>query len=481
MAATKTLTVKNLEALGAARLAELLLDLGDGDPVVRRRLRLELAGRAGPADVAREIQKRLSTLAKARGFIEWNRIKSLRDDLAAQHRAIVDVVAKADPKQALDLLWRFMELVDPIMARCDDSNGRVGSVFHAAAADLAPLAVAAEVGHEDLARRVYGAVRGNGYGQFDGLIAGMAGVLGPSGLASLKQHFLDWGKEPAERPPQDQRRVVGYGMRGPLYADDLEAAHRERTIRSALKDIADAQGDVDGFIGQYDAETRRAPPIAVEIAVRLLDAGRADEALAAIEAVDRKRLGWAAFEWQRVRLDALEALGRVDEAQAFRWTCFAETLEGRHLRPYLKALPDFDDVEAEERAMALALGFPNVHQALYFFVDWPALDRANALVLARFDELNGDLYELLAPAGEALDARHPLAATLVRRAMIDFTLTAARSKRYAHAARHLAECAANATRISDFGIHPTHQDYLLKLKAEHGRKAAFWQGVGAGA
>ena len=46
--------------------------------------------------------------------------------------------------------------------------------------------------------------------------------------------------------------------------------------------------------------------------------------------------------------------------------------------------------------------------------------------------------EIEAAAGtDALDARHPLAATLLRRAVIGATLAAARTARYAHAARHL--------------------------------------------
>ena len=59
--------------------------------------------------------------------------------------------------------------------------------------------------------------------------------------------------------------------------------------------------------------------------------------------------------------------------------------------------------------------------------------------------------------------------------MIDFTLPVARAKRYRHAARHLAECAADARRIADFGPHPSHDDYARGLKLEHGRKTAFWE------
>ena len=44
MASKKTLNAKNLEALGARRLAELLIEISTGNTLAKRRLRLELAG-----------------------------------------------------------------------------------------------------------------------------------------------------------------------------------------------------------------------------------------------------------------------------------------------------------------------------------------------------------------------------------------------------------------------------------------------------
>jgi hypothetical protein len=99
-----------------------------------------------------------------------------------------------------------------------------------------------------------------------------------------------------------------------------------------------------------------------------------------------------------MRLDVMDALGRKDEAQDFRWQCFERALNGAHLRAYLKRLPDFEDLEAEERAISYALRFPSVHQALAFLVSWPALDKAAALVLERSRELDGNHYEILSPA-----------------------------------------------------------------------------------
>jgi hypothetical protein len=73
-----------------------------------------------------------------------------------------------------------------------------------------------------------------------------------------------------------------------------------------------------------------------------------------------------------------------------------------------------------------------------------ALDKAAALVVERFAELDGDHYEILSPAADALAAKHPLVAILLLRAMIEFALKENRVKRYRHAARHLAECASLA-------------------------------------
>ena len=73
--------------------------------------------------------------------------------------------------------------------------------------------------------------------------------------------------------------------------------------------------------------------------------------------------------------------------------------------------------------MAHAMAHPSLLRSLGFFLDWPSLDCAARLLIDRHGEINGDHYEFLAPAAETLSERHPLAATLALRAMIDFTLT----------------------------------------------------------
>jgi hypothetical protein len=117
------------------------------------------------------------------------------------------------------------------------------------------------------------------------------------------------------KPAAKERQVIGWGSGGPLYADDLAERSRISAIRLALPDIADAQGDVDAYIAQYEEPVRKVPKITAEIARRLLAAGRADEAWQAIEATEHRRRDWPDFEWEDARIEVLDVLGRSDEVQ----------------------------------------------------------------------------------------------------------------------------------------------------------------------
>ena len=81
-------------------------------------------------------------------------------------------------------------------------------------------------------------------------------------------------------------------------------------------------------------------------------------------------------------------------------------------------------------------------------------------------------------AAEILADKHPLAATVIRRRMIDSVLKRAASPSYAYAAKNLAACAQLAAGIDWTGSQwPSHADYVADLIARHGRKDGFWSKV----
>lgn len=453
----KKATLETLEGLGARRLAELLLEFGEEDAEIKRRLRFELAGEAGAEVIAADITKRLAALRRARSFIDWQKRRSFVKDIDLQREMIATKVAEARPDLALDLMWRFMDLAEPILNRVDDSYGDVGDVFRQACRDLGAIAGKAMPDPIQLADRVFQAVTTNDYGEYDQLVHVVFSALREPGVAWLKRRL---SSALAERPKTNDHY-------------DSETAALER----ALQDIADGEGDVDAYMAHESAASRKLPKVAAEIATRLLAAGRAEEAHAVLEAGSPEPGRPWSIDWELAWVEALLATDRRDEAQSFRWSCFERRLDGNHLRAYLKALPDFEDVLAEEKALDHALTFPDFSTALAFFIDWNELRYAARLVLERSAESDGNVYFLLDPAAKALEGKHPLAATLLRRAMIEDTLNGAKYKRYRHAARHVLECQALDPSIEDYAAFETHDAFVNRIRAKHGRKTGFWSHV----
>jgi Family of unknown function (DUF6880) len=470
-ASRKTVTRDNLMALGPERLAAILVELADGNAEVKRRLRLELAAQTGGNIIAAEIGKRLAALRSARSFIDWQRRQDFVRDLDLQRAMIIDRVTPTHADLALDLMWRFMDLAEPVLNRVDDSTGAVGDVFRSACKDLGTIAAEAKPDPVNLAEQVFAAVQTNDYGVLDSLVTVMLPVLGETGAAHLKERLT--------------KALMDRSGKG-------ERDHHVRVVRSALQSLADGQSDVDAYIALVPLEERYMSYQGAEIGRRLLAAGRAAEALAVLERArpPRRSTAKAARDddlyfvgltadngWEEAYIEALEATGQKDEAQRLRWAAFEERLSADQLRVYLKRLPDFDDIEAEERAMRHALGFRSFAAALAFFTGWPDKARAAQLVLARTSEIDGNLYYLLDPAARLIEGKHPLAATLLRRAMIEDTLAGTKSTRYKHAARHLLECRSLVGGIQDFGAFETHEAFVSRLRAKHGRKTGFWSQI----
>jgi Family of unknown function (DUF6880) len=185
MAARTALNAKNLEALGAERLAALLIEISKGNAAAKRCLKLELAGAQSGAELAKEVRNRLNQIGRSRSYLDGHGVRALADDLDTQRRAIMEKVAGADPREALDLLWRLMALAPSVFERCDDSNGVVIGVFREACHDLGDVALKSASAPVKLADRAFEALVANDYGQFDRLVPVLASALGRPALSIL--------------------------------------------------------------------------------------------------------------------------------------------------------------------------------------------------------------------------------------------------------------------------------------------------------
>mgnify|MGYP007087011850 CR=1 FL=1 len=182
----KALNKKNLTALGAEALAELLLEISRGNAAQQRRLRMELSANAGATDVAREIRKRFATLRRSTAFISWRQQSAFARELADLVGLIQMRVAPDDPSEAFELLWAFLQLAPSIYERCDESNGTIGGVMSDVMEVISDIAPQLNADGTTLADRVFEALQDNGYGEFDGAIPALAEAFGYMGLAHLK-------------------------------------------------------------------------------------------------------------------------------------------------------------------------------------------------------------------------------------------------------------------------------------------------------
>lgn len=479
MASKTSLTAENLENLGASRLAQLLLDVTENDAEARRFLRMELIATHRPTQLVTEIGKRLATIARSRS--ELNRIaqRKLLADLENQRNLIMRNVAVSDPATALSLIWQILDVSAAVLDRCFEEPGALIGFFRDLQQDAADIAGHLKTLPDGLVERIARYILSNHYAQFDGLLPAVSPVLGTEKLEELKAYLLALSKQKVKRPAKGARKVIGWSTRGPVYKDEMETVDRKYSIELALEEIADLQGDVDGFIARYSADQQKFSKIATNIALRLLAAERFAEALSFLDNAGHHQGRYDPwlddFAWLDTRIAVLEALEWKSEALEARREAFYTYFSARHLKDYLAGLPDFEDFEAEEKALDHARHSDNWQMALLFLVEWGALEKAAAVVVERREALDGGRYEIWNDVADALSEKYPLAATMVLRAMIDFTLEKTRASRYRYAANHLLECESLAKRITSFDPLETHEEYVQRLRRENPRKSAFWE------
>jgi Family of unknown function (DUF6880) len=458
MPKSKVLTTEALVQLGSERLAALLLDVAEDDPALTRTLRIAIASRNGAASAAAEIDSEIKRLKRGRAFIDRDRVAAVARDLSRLCSAIEGPLADADPEMALERIFDVIDLAPALLDRSDDSDGHIGETIRSACTAAAELAkrAASTFPPERSAFRAYQTYLCDGYGVADGIIADFARALDTPARAALRSWIeTEIARLPAPTDPESGAERL-----------------REWKLIHALADIADAEGDVDAYC---TAQHRLGPRVRDDagMARRLIDAGRAAEACAVIEAAEPNPAK-SDIALADLKIAALTELGRHDEAQALRWAEFTRGLREEPLRDLLKRLPDFADVEKEREGLSFAAAYRDPHRALEFLAAWPDARRAASLVADRLAEIDGDAYWVLGPAAERLEAKEPLAAILLYRKMIEFALDRARSSRYGHAVRHLRSCAWLARQLGDWHGHLTHADYVAALRRRHGRKIGFW-------
>lgn len=377
-------TVENLVRLGAGRLAEILAGVAETRPDLKRRLRMELAAEEGPSTLAAQIDRRLAAFETSRGQVTWRQGPAFLRDLDAVRQLIAERLAALDRHAAVERLLRFIDAARQLEARYRERGGKFDAVFERAASDLGRL--------------------------LGGLAPELAAAMLVESLARNSSGWKAWLPGLLAHAPLELAREALHDM-----------SERRGAVPgwiSLIRQLADAAGDVDAVRATYTAQALGTPSIAAELARRFLTAGRIAEAGDILRAAaPRRNAGGGAdldFDWESVWIDVLERSGEAAAAQQARWASFERTLSSDRLRAFVSRLSDFDDVEAETRAIKIAAEHADFQRGLGFLMTWPSLAAAAGMIERRSDEIRApsEAVELWA---SKLRRRYPRAAHLLLR------------------------------------------------------------------
>ena len=98
----------------------------------------------------------MATIRRSRAILEAQKRWDLVDELAIHRKAIVDRIAGEAVAEALDLMWQFMGLANPVLDGCWDGNEAVVGAVNAA--DLGTIASTANPDPRKLAERAFEAL-----------------------------------------------------------------------------------------------------------------------------------------------------------------------------------------------------------------------------------------------------------------------------------------------------------------------------------
>ena len=393
-----------------------------------------------------DLHKRILSLKRSRRFIDWRE----RAQFAGSIDQIRESACRLPAQQRPDLLQALVRTAGAVFARADDSSGLIGDVYRETIRDWGKAWAALESPDQDrLVALVLEESLVEDFGIKWHLIEAFTTALGDGGLRALRTAF-------------EQRRAA--------LPHDSESESQRWNIGYSLCCIADALRDVDGYIAaRREAGTLRYAGL--DVTRRLLEAHRPQEALDASETLETKY--GEKSQLANLRIAALEALGRTD-AQQLRWMTFEAELSAELYRDFLDRRSPSARADAVEAALRCADKHRDVYRALAFLTAVGEYVRTENLIIARGDDLDGDVYESLTAAAKSLASKAPLASILLHRKMALAVLARSKSKYYSHAVRDILKAAELSNRVADWRGQSTHAQFLADLHERHARKPAFW-------
>lgn len=438
---------QKLIELGPETLAEALLDLAthsdEADDLIERLI-------AAPKENVQRFKKKLSGLKRSRRFIDWRGAAGFAREL---EMLLQDVKAGVDdPLTGIELVAAFYEADHTIFEMCDDSSGNIGDVFRYDAKELFVEYASRCAQKEKIADIILKLNRKDNYGIRDTLIDCAGDCL----------------------PEEVIRTMIATLQKGAdkLKKDEYSKHHHLMLVESLARQIKDAELFEKTRIASWEKLSTAA---LVDIARVYLESGNVQTAHTWLKKIPEGET-FQAYERDKLLLEIYQKQGNTEKLTDLLHHKF----RSYHSADTLQALLDVighdkrDEVIADEVALILKGGSLRESDA-EFLIAIGKMDEAEAYLLQRADQLDGNHYGSLLSLAEAMESegRH-LVVSLIYRSLLTSVLERGYTKAYPHGVRYLKKLDKLAVIISDWKDFNNHEAFKGRIHRNHGRKHSFW-------
>lgn len=401
---------------------------------------------ARPKENASRFSKRLRELKSRGGFVSWK----YSSHFGAELTDLLKDIESANPQveEGFKLICDFYEADKDIFEQCDDSSGNIGDVFRSDALDLYAQFAKSHPDRKRVIKRTLDLVAKDGYGVRDYLISSAYRFLDKN---ELKQLF-----DMIEAASVNEKRE---------YARDWKLA-------SIAKQLGDAPLYEKLHLRGIQNPNGKLLVEVAEVYFNSGDLDKAQEILNRIPSTD----AFSKHDHEELQKKIFLKQGKSKELFELVHKAFI-THPSEYTLKDLKVIVQESDLQIyiDEAKGKIFTRTSWDTSSAEFLCHIGSFKELSDYILKHQEKIDGTRYYSLPDLAERLIKNNQLlAATVLLRALIEGTVSKAKSKTYHHAVGYLLQLEGLAKKISDWSPIVPHDLYFVELRKRHALKKSFW-------
>ncbi len=184
-------------------------------------------------------------------------------------------------------------------------------------------------------------------------------------------------------------------------------------------------------------------------------------------------------ERQNLLIQAFIEGGQLQAAQEVRWKTFLRTLEAKYYCDFMKKLADCDKNNYRQEAMEIISKNTRLDLVVLFLDAVHEYELLSNFVFQKHEQLSRfvNISTLRKLSKTLVTNAQYLAATLIRRELVNDVLATAKSQYYHYAVSDLRLAMDYGFQVIDWQNFSDNKEYLTKLQTNHGKKYSFWDRI----